>query len=135
MGWVLLPPFFAVLTATACDLANAVKKARLPYSRITETHRLEAVADTLPSAADSGLAPPECGLRYGTLPILGVSNADVFVDDFLLLARTQEQQCMVLLRSTLADQVAIDKVFVRPLEVGDPSHCKEPAFVKKMQKR
>ncbi|KAI2498441.1 hypothetical protein MHU86_16025 [Fragilaria crotonensis] len=78
MGWVLLPPYFAVLTATACDLANAVIKARLPYSRITETHRLEAVADTLPSAADSGLAPrPDCGLRYGMLPILGVSNADV----------------------------------------------------------
>ncbi len=136
MGWVLSPPYFTVLTETACDLANAILKARLSHTRITETHRLEAVAATPPSDADAGLAPSaDCGLRYGTPPILSVSDqppvayADVYVDDFLLLAQTQAQQRKVL-RSTL---VAIDEVF-RPLEVGDPSHRKEPASVKKMQK-
>ena len=56
-----------------------------------------------------------------------VATADVYVDDFLLIAQTRRQQTR-LLRATFN---AIDQV-LRPLSAMDPSHRKEPASVKKL---
>jgi hypothetical protein len=136
MGWILSPPYFTVLTETACDLANAIIQEGQPQAQLKARHRLEAVADTPPSDPDACIPPPpDCDLHYGHPLILGVSDrppvayTDVYVDDFLLLAQTHAQQRKVL-RSTL---LAIDEVF-RPLGVHDPTHRKEPASVKKMHK-
>ncbi|KAI2503277.1 adenylate kinase [Fragilaria crotonensis] len=130
MGWVLSPPYFTVLTETASDLANAALQAQPPDSRLTQAHRLEAVADTPPADADSCAMLP-----HGPPPSLAVTGrppvayVDVYVDDFLLMAQTMSQKRKVL-RATLN---AIDDVF-RPLESGDPPHRTEPASVKKMLK-
>lgn len=134
MGWVLSPPYFTVLTETACDIANATIQGRPHHPGLATTHRLEPIANTPPSDAviPPGSAAPGA-LLYGLPPILGasdrppVASTDVYVDDFLLMAQTRAQQQKVL-RSTL---LAIDAVF-RPLAAGDPPHRKEPASVKKM---
>ena len=49
MGWVESPPYFTVLTETACDLANTRLRARGTTPRPHSTvHRLEAVVATPP---------------------------------------------------------------------------------------
>ena len=131
MGWVESPPYFTVLTETACDLANAALQARPTLSRLKQAHRLEAVADTPPADAAPCTPPTQYSPR-STLISRGrppVASVDVYVDDFLLMAQTRAQQRNTL-RSTLQ---AIDAVF-RPPATSDPAHRTEPASVKKMLK-
>lgn len=102
MGWVESPPYFTVLTETACDLANAALKARPTLSRLKQVHRLEAVANTPPADAAPCTTTTQYGLR-STLDSRGrppVASVDVYVDDFLLMAQTKAQQCNTM-RSTL----------------------------------
>ena len=134
MGWVESPPYFTVLTETACDLANsALHSTSHSFQR---AHRLEAVAATSPPTDKSTAAATErpCSterLRWDKRPRSTarppVAAVDVYVDDFLLMAQTDAQRCKVM-RTTLN---SIDAVF-RPLSDTDPSHRKEPASVKKM---
>lgn len=56
-----------------------------------------------------------------------LAKADVYVDDFLLVAQTKRAQTR-LLRHALT---SIDQV-LWPLEVGNPVHRKEPTSVKKL---
>ena len=58
-----------------------------------------------------------------------MASVDVYVDDFLLLAKTESQRGQVL-RAALS---SIDKV-MRPLEPSDPVHRTEPSSTKKMLK-
>ena len=132
MDWVESPPFFSVLTETACDLANARLRDRSNGSDST-AHRLESVAATpppeIPTAAPhvtQSTTKPAGTCPSGRLP---VAEVDVYVDDFLLMAQTENRRRAVL-RTTLE---AIDSVF-RPLCASDPEHRKEPASVKKMLK-
>lgn len=134
MGWVESPPYFTVLTETACDLANA----SLRHNDNATPHRLEQVAATLPDTATVPALPSKRlrsheRLRSGQRPRSPgrppVAAVDVYVDDFLLMAQTAPQRTKVL-RTTLN---AIDQVF-RPLAPTDPNHRKEPASVKKMLK-
>ena len=128
MGWVESPPYFAVLTETACDLTNNQLRARDERPRLT-VHRLEAVAATSPpnpvevkvkGAATRTMRPR----MMGRPPVAAV---DVYVDDFLLMAQTRPQ-CDKVMRQTLH---SINAVF-RPKQPQDPPHRKEPASVKKM---
>jgi hypothetical protein len=48
MGWVESPPYFSVLTETACDLANEHLRRRPRERPRSSVHRLEAVAATPP---------------------------------------------------------------------------------------
>lgn len=129
MGWVESPPYFTTMTETACDLANAALARGDPGN----PHRLEGDAATLPDTP----APPPWSSTWasdqvafqsdkGARPPL--ASADVYVDDFLLVAQTKRQQ-QRLLRLTLA---AIDQV-LRPLSASDPLHRKEPTSVKKLR--
>ena len=132
MGWVEFPPYFTVLTETACDLANAALKTRQPLSRLRTAHRLEApVADTPPDDTNPCTSfqevVPRSTLQGHNRP--PVAAEDVYVDDFLLLAQTGHQQQKVM-RAALT---AIDDVF-RPLAPSDPPSRKEPASVTKMLK-
>ena len=109
MGWVELPPYFTVLTETACDLTNAQLRDRGNDS-VSTAHRLESVAATQPAAqvsAVSDISPPAAGkpvsrpapasAATGCLPVAAV---DVSVDDFLLMAQTENLRQSVL-RSAL----------------------------------
>lgn len=131
MGWVESPPYFTVLTETACDRANVMLSTR-NESRLNEAHRLEAVAATPPDDAgisresSSVVAMPPTISGRGRRP---VAQVDVYVDDFLLMAQTHRQQQKVM-RATLS---AIDEV-LRPLTSADPVYRKEPASTKKMLK-
>ena len=132
MGWVESPPYFCVLTESACDRANAMLQAR-HEPRLNRTHRLEAVAATPPADEapivrnkQRGLVRPPPLLGNGRPP---VAQVDVYVDDFFLLGQTQRQRQKVM-RATLS---AIDEV-LRPLSLSDPPHRKEPASTKKMLK-
>lgn len=129
MGWVESPPYFTVLTETACDRANDLLRTRTD-KRLNQVHRLEAVASTPPADAEPFVAharrlPPTIHAQ-GRAP---VAKVDVYVDDFLLMAQTASQRRQVL-RATLA---GIDEV-LRPVSPSDPSHRKEPASLKKMLK-
>jgi hypothetical protein len=130
MGWVESPPYFTILTETACDLSNHRLRARAERPRLP-IHRLEAVAATPPPG--SGLVRKQGRatrhVRPRTQGRPPVAAVDVYVDDFLLMAQTQSQRTQVM-RNTLQ---AIDEVF-RPLHLQDPPHRKEPASVKKMLK-
>ena len=134
MGWVESPPYFTVLTETACDLANARLRDR-GTGTVRTAHRLESVAATQPAAAVSTVsdsAPPPAGKPAPPSTVTGhppVAAVDVHVDDFLLLGQTKNQRQAVL-RSALH---SIDAVF-RPLAPTDPDHRTEPASVKKMLK-
>ena len=129
MGWVESPPYFTVLTETACDRANDLLRTRTD-ERLNQVHRLEAVASTPPADAEPVVAharhrPPTIHAR-GRAP---VAKVDVYVDDFLLMAQTASQRQQVL-RATLT---GIDEV-LQPVSPSDPSHRKEPASLKKMLK-
>lgn len=131
MGWVESPPYFTVLTETACDLANDHLRRRGSKAFIHHpAHRLETVAATPPADVVpfnvTGVVSRERLRSRGCPP---VASVDVYVDDFILMAQTHVQRREVL-RSALT---AIDQVF-RPLEPADPEHRKEPASIKKMQK-
>ena len=137
MGWVESPPYFTVLTETACDLANSRLRQRLGSPT---PHRLEDIAATPPSDISTSADPAPHAKRIRSSERLRshkrcsagqppVAAVDVYVDDFLLMAQTAPQRTRVM-RTTLA---AIDQVF-RPLAPHDPSHRKEPASVKKMLK-
>ena len=131
MGWVESPPFFTVLTETACDIANATL-SRMGTGPRAREHRLEKIAATPPPDSDvahfptSPQRPITTASRSGRRPVAAV---DVYVDDFLLMAQTRAHQRKVM-RTTLE---AIDAVF-RPLMPTDPPNRKEPASVKKMLK-
>ena len=133
MGWVESPPYFSVITETACDLANQMLTSP-PSSCFDQAHRLEAVAATPPDDADiefpsrsqGALTMPSTLAGRGRPP---VAKVDVYVDDFLLLAQTHSQRTKVM-RATLT---AIDQV-LRHLSAADPPHRKEPASTKKMLK-
>ena len=129
MGWVESPPYFTTMTETACDLANAAVKS----NSLGLPHRLKAAAATPPT---TGLSPRWPGDDWATTQeafdrraVAGapLSAADVYVDDFLLMAQTKRHQ-QRLLRLTLN---AIDQV-LRPLELRDSCHRKEPTSVKKL---
>jgi hypothetical protein len=130
MGWVESPPYFTMLTETACDLSN---QAMSQYGRLPAEHRLEATANTLTPEHSEVLVPQTwrkdntqfTSSKHATAPL---ARADVYVDDFLLVAQTKRQQRR-LLRATLH---AIDQV-LRPLQPGDPALRKEPASVKKLK--
>ena len=120
MGWVEPPPYFSVVTETACELANDMLKSA-PTAPLNMAHRLEAVAATLPDDADVDpihrkrvAQKPSPLAGNGRLP---VASVDVFVDDFSLLAQTKRQRDKVM-RATLT---AIDQV-LRPLTDADPPH-------------
>ncbi|KAI2502316.1 hypothetical protein MHU86_12120 [Fragilaria crotonensis] len=110
MGWAESPPYFTVVTETACDLANAMLRQR-DDPHLRQEHRLEAVAATPPPTVLSPTrhqgAPRQCTSTTlhadGRAPI---AQVDVYVDDFLLMAQTASQRRQVL-RATLA---SIDKV-------------------------
>ena len=131
MGWVESPPYFSTLTETACDLANNNLRSR-PRRRRSTVHRLEAVASTPPDDAvayvgkGAAISHAEHERDQIRPP---VASVDVYVDDFLLLAQTENNKQQVL-RETLH---SIDDV-LRPLNPSDPPHRKEPASVKKMLK-
>ena len=131
MGWVESPPYFCVLTETACDRANAMLASHTPVPSLTRTHRLESLAATPPAETNhfshtrSGPMPPPLQ-GVGRPP---VASVDVYVDDFLLLGQTLRQREKVM-RATLS---AIDEV-MRPLSPSDPPHRTEPASTKKMRK-
>ena len=126
MGWIESPPYFTAFTETACDRANAMSRSQDPH--LQAVHRLEVISATPP--VDQAIALPSAWRPtiQGTKR-LPVSQVDVYVDDFLLMAQTEHHKRKVL-RSTLS---AIDEVF-RPLMPSDPSERKEPASVKKMLK-
>ena len=129
MGWVQSPPYFTVVTETACDRANLMLTQRTD-PRLRQAHRLETLAATPPEpmAAPLVTSPPVQPTMHGHgRPPVGA--VDVYVDDFLLLAQTAAQQTAVM-RSALS---SIDEV-LRPLEPGDPPHRKEPSSTKKMLK-
>ena len=128
MGWVESPPYFTVLTETACDLANTTLRTRDERARST-VHRLEAVAATPPAdpVKVKALDGATHSVSHYTPSGPPIAAVDVYVDDFLLMAQTHHQSTKVL-RHTLH---AIDQVF-RPLGPQDPPHRKEPASVKKM---
>ena len=126
IGWVESPPYFTILTETACDLTNNQLRARDERPCLT-VHRLEALAATPPS---DPVAVQEVGRETQTMRprMTGHPPVDVYVDDFILMAQTRSHRDKGL-RHTLH---AIDDVF-RPLQSQDPPHCcKEPASVKKM---
>lgn len=132
MGWVESPPYFCIVTETACDLANQMIRAgSLP--QLNTAHRLEAVAATPPDDADTNfthrtkVVPTPSPLAGNGCP--PVASVDVYVDNFLLLAQAQRQRNRVM-RATLH---AIDQV-MRSLSTGDPPYRKEPASTKKMLK-
>ena len=127
MGWVESPPYFTMLTETACDLAN---QAMGHYGRLPK-HRLEATARTPPEGHSEVLGPPTWRMDntqfVGTHPTAPLATADVYVDDFLLVAQTKRHQRR-LLQATLH---AIDQV-LRPLQHSDSPMRKEPSSVKKL---
>jgi hypothetical protein len=124
MRWVELPPYFTVLTETACNVANARLRRR---AAATTQHRLETVAATPPpenNAVDAALHSERIRsfgrLRSHKRCSEGrppTAYVDVYVDDLLLLAQTAPQQARVM-RTTLE---AIDEIF-RPLAAHDPAH-------------
>ena len=129
MGWVESPPYFTTMTETACDLANAAVKR----GDRGQPHRLEADAASPPDSP----APPPWPNTWASTQVAfdrpgpvrpPLALADVYVDDFLLVAQTKRQQ-QRLLRLTLD---SIDQVF-RPLAASDPLHRKEPTSVKKLR--
>ena len=93
MGWAESPPYFSVLTKTACDLANtALRTSPLP-SWLKQEHQLEAAAhkppaNAAPHHAKQSLGPPSTLNTQGCPPVASVV---VYVDNFLLLAQTQAQ--------------------------------------------
>ena len=129
MGWVESPPYFTVITETACDLANAAVRTGLPAA----PHRLETLAaESRPENAQerpypSDWAAQQASFDHQSMPTAPLAVADVYVDDFLLAAQTKRHQ-QRLLRLALQ---AIDDV-MRPLAASDPSHRKEPTSVKKL---
>ena len=91
MGWVESPPYFTVLTETACDLANARLRRR---AAAATPHRLETVASTPPSDEATAGNPlhKERTRSFGRLRSHKrcsegrppTAYVDVYVDDFLL---------------------------------------------------
>ena len=133
MGWVESPPYFTAFTDTACDLANSRLRADpRTDQRLTTRHRLEETVAAIPlSDHDTPHRPATTrateAVRLSPGKRRPVASADVYVDDFLLLAQTQHERRRVM-RAVLH---SIDDVFW-PLEKEDPPACKEPAYVKKM---
>jgi hypothetical protein len=87
MGWVESPPYFSVVTETACDLANDMLKSA-PTAPLNMAHRLEAVTATLPDDADVDPIHRKRVVQKPS-PLAGngrppVASVDVYVDDFLL---------------------------------------------------
>jgi hypothetical protein len=134
MGWVESPPYFTAATETACDLTN---QAIAQDWRMPPPHRLESLAHTPP---DNILRIPTA---HGGTPIVpaGVVNvgrtmqrrtpvvaADVYVDDFILMAQTQRHQ-QRLLRAAMH---SIDAVF-SPRQPTHPPTRKEPISEKKLR--
>jgi hypothetical protein len=134
MGWVESPPYFTAATETACDLTN---QTIAQDWGMPPPHRLEHLAHTPPDDAHSSPAAP------GGPPIVpvGVANvgrtmqrrtpviaADVYVDDFILMAQTRRHQ-QRLLRAALH---SIDSVF-SPRQPAHPSTRKEPISEKKLR--
>jgi hypothetical protein len=129
MGWVESPPYFTIMTETACDLANVAVAQGLPG----KPHRLEGEAASLPDSLPPASWPDDWAATQIAFDNHGASRgplaiADVYVDDFLLVAQTKRQQTR-LLRLTLD---AIDQV-LRPLSASDPIYRKEPTSVKKLR--
>jgi hypothetical protein len=77
MGWVESPPYFTMLTETACDLAN---QAMSQYGQLPE-HRLEASASTPPAEHSEVLVPTTWGsdnIQFtGTHTMAPLAAADV----------------------------------------------------------
>jgi hypothetical protein len=134
MGWVESPPYFTAATETACDLTN---QAIAQDWRMPPPHRLESLAHTPP---DNILRIPTA---HGGTPIIpaGIVNvgrtmqrrtpvvaADVYVDDFILMAQTQRHQ-QRLLRAAMH---SIDAVF-SPRQPTHPPTRKEPISEKKLR--
>jgi hypothetical protein len=129
MGWVESPPYFTVMTKTACDLANAA----VQWGQPGKPHQLETAAASRPVSPPPAAWPANWASTHAAFDMTGAPSsaplafADVYVDDFLLVAQTKRQQTR-LLRLTLE---AIDHV-LRPLAASDPSYRKEPTSVKKL---
>ncbi|KAI2509092.1 hypothetical protein MHU86_5340 [Fragilaria crotonensis] len=108
MGWVESPPYFTILTETACDVANQM--LRTGDRCLWDSHRLEAVAATPPAGFHVTVPPANTSRATAggtSRPSKPVAAVDVYVDDFLLLAQTKHQQRRVL-RAALH---SIDRVF------------------------
>ena len=94
MGWVESPPYFTVITETACDLANAAVRTGLPAA----PHRLETLAaESRPENAQerpypSDWAAQQASFDHQSMPTAPLAVADVYVDDFLLAAQTKRHQ-------------------------------------------
>jgi hypothetical protein len=130
MGWGESPPFFTTLTENACDLTN---RAMSSPERLPE-HCLEAASCTPPAvypqvsisrtwASNNTHFTPAPKAR----PLV---NADVYVDDFLLIAQTKLLQSR-LMRHVRHALTSIDQV-LRPVDATYPAHCKGPTSVKKL---
>lgn len=128
MGWVESPPFFTTITETACDLTNRAMSSReqLPV------HRLEAAsctppADRFPVSIPTAWTLANTQFSGSLATSRPLATADVYVDDFLLVAQTKRMQVR-LMRQALT---SIDQV-LRPVDHGDPGYRKEPTSVKKL---
>jgi hypothetical protein len=150
MGWSESPPWFSSATETGADLANAA----LATKYVPPPHRLDAAANTPPSAAPAQLAqrtttvqppsepatPPQARVAALPTPTAAermpvprkkpVTYVDVYVDDYLALVQGGVQRRNRVRRILLE---SIDKVF-RPLDASDPDTRQEPTSVKKLLK-
>jgi hypothetical protein len=127
MGWVESPPYFTAVTETACDLINA----SLRRGETLQPHHLESLAATPPSddTPQTGAGAPRLARMGSTVPRSPpLAYADVYVDDFILVAQTKRHRTRVL-RAALH---SIDDV-LRPLSDTDGPHRKEPVSVKKLR--
>ena len=118
MGWIESPPYFTAFTEAFCDRANMMLSRPAPC--LQQVHRLESVAATPPADTELSLSQGRDPRLPATLTGSGrppVSNVDVYVDDFLLMAQTEHQRRKVM-RATLS---AIDEV-LRPLVDSDSPH-------------
>ena len=134
MGWVESPPYFTAATETACDLTNHMLRQ---HSGMPPPHRLEALASTPPgehSRSDpypvgATTVPPAVVSAVGRSTPRGapIVAADVYVDDFILMAQTKRHQRR-LLRAAMH---AIDAIFTPRLPTHPPTR-KEPISEKKL---
>ena len=125
MGWVESPPYFTSATETACDLTNVLLRQQV----VLPPHPLESLAATPPPHETSSLESCVFGLPPINPPTHTppLAYADVYVDDFILVAQTKRHRQRVL-RAALH---SIDQVF-RPLTVDDRASRKEPISTKKL---
>ena len=136
MGWKNSPPIFCTATETIADIANA----RINTNFNPPAHHLDELAESIPPPAhesyqvlpaSSTLPQPSTTIpaRDPSLPTNGppTKYVDIYVDDFVGLAQTPQQQRV---RRILLG--AIDEVF-RPLSSTDAPTRQEPVSVKKLR--